>query len=231
MIKDGAKMSKSRGNVVNPDEYIEKYGADTLRLYLVFMGPMDGYPDFRDEGIEGMGRFVERVWKLCVNTKLGGKAQDLVRNQTVKKVTGDIEVFKYNTALAQIMIFVNSLCEQAEKEKKVAKEDIEALTLLLAPFAPHLTEEIWREVLGKGSSIHTASWPKWDEEATKEENVTIVVQVNGKVRGQISVPSEQSRDQNKVEKLARGDTLVSKWLSSEPKKTIFIPGKLLNFVV
>jgi len=231
MIKDGAKMSKSRGNVVNPDSYIEKYGADTLRLYLVFMGPMDGSPDFRDEGIEGMARFVRRVWELA-NSKLSEdtKSLEVIRNQTIKKVTEDIEAFKYNTALAQIMIYVNSIKEQFDTKKSISKEDIKILTLLLAPFAPHLTEEVWHEVLGEKNSIHIANWPKFDEKYIREDKVTIPVQINGKLRGTIAVNIEDSKDKEKIVTLAKKDESVSKWIMGEIKKIVFIPGKLLNFV-
>ena len=231
MIKGGAKMSKSRGNVVNPDEYIEKFGADTLRLYLSFMGPMDGSPDFRDEGIEGMGRFVGRVWRLCTESKLDGPSQDVLRNQTVKKVTEDIETFKYNTALAQIMIFVNSLKEEEEKHGSVAREDIETLIKLLAPYAPHFTEEVWHEVLREKDSIHISAWPRWDAKAILVDQVEIVVQINGKVRSQILVESAKSKLQEEVEKLVKEDPQATKWLTSQPKKVVFIPGRLINFVI
>ncbi len=197
MIKDGAKMSKSRGNVVNPDEYIEKFGADTLRLYLMFMGPMDGYPDFRDTGIEGMRRFIERIWDLCISYSdlVLVKGQDsrevLVKmHQTIKKVTEDIEQFHYNTAISAIMEYVNFLREKAvDSEHRTQSircaewdEALEVLVKLLAPFAPFITEEVWVNVLGNKFSIHTSAWPQFKPEFVKEETVTIVVQVNGKLR-------------------------------------------------
>src|SRR3990170_8893570 len=161
MIKNGAKMSKSRGNVVNPDEYVEKFGSDTLRLYLMFMGPMDGYPDFRDTGIEGTRRFIDRVWKLYTNNykKLDEKDRKNVYNkmhQTSKKVTEDIQEFKYNTAIASIMEFINLISEKGSD-----KEVLKVLTLLLAPFAPHITEEIWQRFgfSGFGSRLSDSSQP------------------------------------------------------------------------
>ncbi|BCX15067.1 MAG: leucine--tRNA ligase [Patescibacteria group bacterium] len=244
MIKDGAKMSKSRGNVVNPDSYIEKYGADTLRLYLMFMGPMDGYPDFRDEGIEGMRRFVERLWKLFESgsVELGEKEAREIKikmNQTIKKVTEDIESFRYNTAIAQIMIFVNSLenfkgASFKGGDDKVWDEAIKNLVLMLAPFAPHLAEEVWQMRFAKGEefkSVHFEPWPKYNPALVVEETVKIPVQVNGKLRGIVELPFEQAKDEDKVVEMAKSDEKISKWLGSgKIKKTIFVPAKLLNFV-
>ncbi len=227
MIKDGAKMSKSRGNVVNPDEYVFKYGADTLRLYLMFMGPMDGSPDFRDMGIEGMYRFVNRLWRIF-NTKTKEKSNnevDIKMYQTIKKVTEDIEKFHYNTAISAIMEYVNVL-----NEKGATKENLEVLAKLLAPFTPHLAEEVWHEVLGNTNSIHKSAWPRYDPKLIKEENVTVVVQINGKLRSQLTVNSEQSKSE--VEKLAKEDEKAAKWLNGQKvKKVIFVPGKIINFIV
>lgn len=246
MIKDGAKMSKSRGNVVNPDNYIEKYGADTLRLYLMFMGPMDGYPDFRDEGIEGMRRFVERLWRLFAVNEVSlseDKASELKvkMNQTIKKVTEDIEKFGYNTAIAQIMTFVNYLediaCQNKDQqgESDVWKEAIKDLILLLAPFAPHLAEEVWQEKFaskGKFKSVNFEAWPKYDTALTFENIVKIPVQVNGKLRGVVEVQAEKAKNEEEIIKIALEEERVRKWVEGkEIKKTIFVPGKLVNFVV
>lgn len=248
MIKDGAKMSKSRGNVVNPDEYISKYGADTLRLYLTFMGPMDGYPDFRDEGIEGMKRFSDRVWDIFVNhqsVKITSK-EDTIRllvktHQTIKKVTEDIEQFGYNTAIASIMELVNLMRELIDKypSQKGKSDDtgqwnktLEVLVKLFTPFAPHLAEEIWVEVLGLKFSVHGSHWPKWNSEVIEEQWVTIVVQVDGRVRGQIEVESDGSTSESHVTKMALADPKVAKWLKEgRYKRSIFVPGKLINFVL
>ncbi len=244
MIKDGAKMSKSRGNVVNPDSYIEKFGADTLRLYLMFMGPMDGYPDFRDEGIEGMNRFVRRLWRLLNSDSVAldeavSQEVRIKMHQTIKKVTEDIERFSYNTAIAQIMVFVNFLEDLQGKaphqgSAKAWDEAIRNLVLLLAPFVPHLTEEIWQDrFAGKGAykSVHFEAWPDFDESLVVEEKVKIPVQVNGKLRSVIEVDSDKSADRDFVVSLARQDLKVAKWVTGEPKKTIFVAGKLVNFVV
>lgn len=232
MIKNGAKMSKSRGNVVNPDEYIEKYGADTLRLYLMFMGPMDGYPDFRDTGIEGMRKFVERIWSLfeksdsqsiALNSQL-----DIKMHQTIKKVTEDIGQFKYNTAISAIMEYVNSLKAQ---NRGVNSQYLITLTLLLAPFTPHLSEELW-EIMGNKGSVHLSSWPTFDQGLTIEENISIPVQVNGKLRGTVTLDRDKQEDKEYISNLAKSDTKISKWLEGKDIKTeIYIVGRLMNFVV
>ncbi len=242
MIKDGAKMSKSRGNVVNPDEYVEKYGADTLRLYLMFMGPMDGSPDFRDTGIEGMRRFIDRIWRLFTESHSGERSsietrqdpiaslQDLQikLHQTIKGVTEDMEEFKYNTAIAKIMELVNVYTEY----RVSSVEYLKPLTLLLAPFAPHLSEEIWVDVLREPFSVHRASWPHYDAKFIDTKETTIVIQVNGRVRGSLNLESGISIKETEVVELAKKEEKVGKWLADKKiKKTIFIPGKLVNFVV
>ena len=231
MIKDGAKMSKSRGNVVNPDQYVSKFGADTLRLYVMFLSPMDASPDFRDSGIEGMQRFVTRLWKLFnqPNTIDGQPSKGVVSklNQTIKKVTEDMYNFKYNTAIASIMELVNTISDKGSNE-----EVLRSLCLLVAPFAPHLAEEVWVEVLGQPFSIHKASWPKYDDSKIASDTVTIVIQINGKVRSQLVVGNKQSTIQGDIETLSRKDENAAKWLKGHDiKKVIFVPGKLVNFVV
>jgi leucyl-tRNA synthetase len=263
VIKDGAKMSKSRGNVVNPDEYIEKYGADTLRLYLMFMGPMDGYPDFRDTGIEGMRRFVERLWNLFAEYKNlvvveeKDASEILVKmHQTVKKVGEDIQKFRYNTAISSIMEYVNLLRDKArlsnveshlsvntEPENPELKTDnrkrcvewdeaLKTLSLLLNPFTPHLTEEVWHTHLGYKTTIQNESWPGFDENLTFEKDVTIAVQVNGKLRGTLSVSSDTGTDEEIVRSRAQELDNVKKWLDEKTiKEIIFVPGRLINFVI
>jgi leucyl-tRNA synthetase len=233
MIKDGAKMSKSRGNVVNPDEYIEKYGADTLRLYLMFMGPMDGYPDFRDTGIEGMRKFVERIWSLFADMGSKPKSQspqlDIKMHQTVKKVTEDIGQFKYNTAISAIMEYVNVL--KAQPKGEVDKQYLTALTLLLAPFTPHLAEELWK-VTGNKDSVHVQSWPVYNPDRTMEDTISVPVQVNGKLRGIVTLERGKEKDKEYISNMAKNDTKVSKWLEGkEIKKEIYIEGRLLNLVI
>jgi len=230
MIKDGAKMSKSKGNVVNPDEYIEKHGADTLRLYLVFMGPMDGYPDFRDTGIEGMRRFVERVWSLFENINTKDKIDkklSIKLHQTIKKVTEDIKEFRYNTAIAAIMELVNEM----KKDTKQSPQVLKTLIQLLAPFTPHLSEEAWERLSGKGS-VHSSAWPKHDLKLTVEDTVVIPIQINGKLRSTLSVKREDASNEQKMIELAKKDQKISKWIENKKiRKTVFVSGKLINFVI
>ncbi|MBI3443333.1 class I tRNA ligase family protein, partial [Candidatus Woesebacteria bacterium] len=248
LIKNGAKMSKSRGNVVVPDEYIKKFGADTLRCYLMFLGPFDQGGDFRDTGIEGMYRFLNRVWRLFTQTKdvvlvEASDSREVLSkmHQTIKKVTKDIQDFKYNTAISSLMEFVNLLQEKAGGKVRMAKsggircaewdEALKTLVKLLAPFAPHMAEEVWVGVLGQEFSVHTSPWPKYDIDLAKETENVIVIQVDGRLRQQLTINSQQSTMKEEIEKIARKDSKVAKWLGGKKiKKTIFIPGKLINFV-
>jgi leucyl-tRNA synthetase len=242
MIKEGAKMSKSRGNVVNPDAYIEKFGADTLRIYLVFIGPMDQSPDFRDTGMEGMKKFVERIWRLFVEHKeqeLSPKdEQEIVfkMHQTIKKVTEDIQIYHYNTAISSLMELTNLLYSKLKSSKKagsrVWSEALSNLIKMLAPFAPHLAEEIWVNALNQKFSVHLSQWPMYKPEFVKEEEVTLVVQVDARLRGQLRLNEAQSHNQKEVEEIAKKDSKVAAWLEGKKvKKTIFVSGKLINFVL
>jgi len=248
IIKDGAKMSKSRGNIVIPDEYIKKFGADAFRAYLMFLGPYDAGGDFRDTGIEGMRRFIERVWDLFENTVdlsvVNKKDSDEVltkMHQTIKKVTNDIENLRYNTAISAVMEYVNLLREKASQADDKTKDEVggviwkdalKTLALLLAPFAPHITEEVWVEKLGQTFSIHTAAWPGYDKNLVKESESTIVLQVNGKIRSTILVDSDEAKNKEEMIKKASEDENIQKWLEGKKiKNTIFVPGKLINFVI
>ena len=187
IIKDGAKMSKSKGNIVTPDRYIEKYGADTFRMYLMFLGPYQEGGDFRDSGIVGLQRFLEKVYTL-VNEPLreepipDGELLAMM-HETIRQVTEDIEALKYNTAIARLMEYVNAIKKADGKQKAL----VETLTLLLAPYAPHLAEELW-EKLGHRESVFSSNWPTYEKEKIKKDVVTVVLQVNGKVRSTVSVP-------------------------------------------
>lgn len=231
MIKDGAKMSKSRGNVVNPDEYIAKFGADALRLYVMFLGPMDASPDFRDSGIEGMERFVGRLWKLFNGGKgVLSRNKTLISklNQTIKKVTEDMYNFKYNTAIASIMELVNVM----EKQDSVDSESLGVLCRLVAPFVPHLAEEVWVEILGQPFSVHKAKWPEYDDSLIVSDTVNIIIQINGKVRSQLTLNTQLATDEQGVRKLALEDEKTVKWLGGKDiKKVVFVAGRLINFVV
>jgi len=239
ITKDGAKMSKSKGNVVIPDEYIRKFGADTLRMYLMFMGPFNQGGDFTDTGIGGIYRFLGRVWHICQSSQKISKStsSELVAefHRLIKKVGEDIELLKYNTAIAAMMEFLNSWSQKGSLSKKDASDFLKLLT----PFAPHISEELWCEVLGNKQSfssnkfsVHQQPWPKYDPKLIKEEMVTIVIQVNGKVRGQIEISSQASGVRRQVENLAKKEKNVAKYLAGKKiKKTIFVPGRLINFVV
>lgn len=224
--EDGRKMSKRWGNIVNPDEMVDRFGADAFRLYEMFIGPFENTVPWSTDGLVGTRRFVEKVWRQ--QYKLHDNINDSLEislHKTIKKVTTDIEGFKFNTAVSQMMILVNEM----DKAELIGKEQYAIFLRLLAPFMPHATEEIWRTTLGNAGSIHVADWPKYDESKTVESEIKMVVQVNGKVRATIMVASDISEADAVA--LARGDVNVQKHISGEPKKTIFVPGKLISFVV
>ncbi len=226
VIKDGAKMSKSRGNVINPDGYVKKFGADSLRMYMMFMGPMDSTMDFRDTGIEGMQRFLKRVWNLYTSENKNSLVRELqnVTHQTIQKVTKDIEIFHYNTAISSIMEFVNFL-----KENGTTKESLEVLSQLIAPFAPHMAEELWVEVLGNKYSVHKSQWPVYNEDYVKVDRATIIVQINGKMRSQVI--SEVGASKEEIMNIILIDEKLQKYISGKKYSVIFVPDKIINFVV
>ncbi len=233
IIKDGAKMSKSKGNIVVSDLYIKKFGADTLRTYLMFMGPFSQGGDFRDTGTGGMFKFLKRIWALFSAGPVGSPSSvatsPQIMHKTIKKVTGDIEKLNYNTAIAALMEWYNFLSQQ----KSVSKEEIEVFVKLLAPFAPHISEELYQLLNGKKefSSIHNSSWPKFDPKFLVKNELIIVVQINGKLRGNIVVDSAISKNKTKVEELAIKESNVQNHLKSKSiKKVIYIQGKIINFV-
>jgi len=240
LIKDGAKISKSRGNIIIPDEYIEKFGADTLRTYLMFLGPFDQGGDFRDTGIEGMRRFLNRVWMLFTDYYLTNPSKDdsekctVKMHQTIKKVTNDIQNFRYNTAISAIMEYVNTLRNVAENSNKSSnkswKVNLGVLAMLLAPFAPHIAEEAWADILENAYSVHKQGWPSYKDEMTKKKTITIAIQVNGKLRATLDVGLADSKDKEQIINLATKDERVAKWLKGDPK-VIFVPGKIVNFII
>lgn len=239
VIKDGAKMSKSKGNVVNPDEYIKTYGADALRMYLMFMGPFSQGGDFRDSAMEGMSRWVKRIWRMAGESIKGNKLRrsslDKSLNRLIKKVTEDIERRHYNTAIAAMMEYTNEVMESGEI---LSVEDLSTFLLLLAPFAPFITDELWQHIHKRKNitiakdSIHSHRWPTFSKEALIDENVEIVVQVNGKLRDKFSLNASEAKQQDKVVKRAIESEHVRKFLNGQdPRKVIFVPGKLLNLVI
>ncbi|MCD5001334.1 leucine--tRNA ligase [Enterococcus saccharolyticus] len=227
------KMSKSRGNVVNPDDVVAKFGADTLRLYEMFMGPLDASIAWSENGLEGSRKFLDRVWRLIVDEN--GKMRDRITtfnngkltkvyNQTVKKVTEDFEQLHFNTAISQMMVFVN----EAYKVDALPYEYIEGFVQLLAPIAPHIGEELW-SILGNTDGISYVAWPTYDEAALVEDVVEIVLQVNGKVRAKVNVPAEASREE--LEEIAKSDATIQENIAGKTiRKVIAVPGKLVNIV-
>jgi leucyl-tRNA synthetase len=247
VIKDGAKMSKSKGNVVDPDFIITKYGADTARLFSLFAAPPERDLEWNDQGVDGAYRFLHRIWAIVYkfsqdirNVKPAGpesKGDPLYRktHQTIKKVTEDIErEFHFNTAIAALMEMVNEVYDYTAKGLEagrlpVLRTALEALTLLLSPFAPHFAEELWKG-LGNPVSVALASWPAFDPAAIAASSVTVVVQVNGKVRSKLTLPAGMS--DREIETAALADPKVKEHLAGRtPKKVIVVQGKLVSVVV
>ena len=225
LAEDGRKMSKRWGNIINPDEVVLQHGADTLRVYEMFMGPFENTVSWSTNGLVGAQRFIERSWRL--QAKIVEHPSDAVTRElhrTIKKVSADIEAFKFNTAIAHMMTFVNVATEHG-----LTKEMYQTFLQLLAPFAPHFTEELWREQLGRNGSIHESVWPQYDDALLTEETMTIAVQINGKVRGDVCV--EAGATQETVLSTVEGDDRFKKWLTNTPTRIIFVPNKLINLVV
>lgn len=275
IIKDGAKMSKSKGNVVVPDEYIKKYGADALRTYLMFLGPYEDGGAFTDSGIDGMYRFLKRVWRLISEAGPAAHSphpsssdslrvddgapqfaspasEDLNRimHKTIKGVTKDLENLSYNTAIAKLMEYYNGLSSYYIEHKSLDSQYLKTFLLLLAPFAPHMTEELWQRMNQESgiknqqeqesknhdslfithNSIHKSSWPEFDENLTQDSEATIIIQVNGKKRGEITMESSKAEAQDEIEKLGK-EQAKTHLDGKEIKKIIYVKGKILNFVI
>lgn len=227
------KMSKSMFNVVNPDDIVERYGADTLRLYEMFLGPIEQSKPWDTNGIDGVNRFIKKLWGLfykgdtCLvdDSKASPEALKAV-HKLIKKVTGDIENFSYNTSVSAFMICVNEL----SAAKCHSREALEPLVIVLAPFAPHVAEELWHSALGHDSTVNDAKWPAWNEEYLKENTVNYAVSFNGKARFTIQVPADMPKDE--VEKLALNHESSAKWLDGKTiRKIIVVPNKIVNIVV
>ncbi len=231
------KMSKSRGNVINPDDVVDQYGADSLRLYEMFMGPLEQVKPWSTKGVEGVNRFLNRSWRLflgdgeeeVLNVTDSDPERDQLKvlHEAIKKVTEDIENMRFNTAISALMIFVN----EANQWNSVPKEIAEDYILLLAPFAPHLAEELWSK-LGHEESLAFEDWPELKEEYLKSDTIEYPVQINGKVREQIQVPAEKAKDKEFVIGIAKQQEKVQKYLDgSTVVKEIFVPGRIINLVV
>jgi leucyl-tRNA synthetase len=240
ITKGHVKMSKSRGNVINPDKYIAELGADVFRAYVMFIGPWEQGGEWDDSGINGINRWLNRVWNLVTEEYKPADNPDsnaeteLTRfmHQTIKKTTQDIERLRFNIMIAALMEFTNYLAKVKEAgavSLKAWDESIESLILLMAPSAPHITEELWQKT-GHEYSIHNQLWPKWDEELAKEEEITLVVQVNGKIRDKVAVAASISEEEAK--KTAAAQPKTKTYLKGrEVVKTVYVPGKLVNFVI
>ncbi len=229
IVKDGSKMSKSRGNVVIPDEYIAQWGADTFRMYLMFLGPLQEGGDFRDAGINGPRRFLERVWVMVGEAEdSGGELRkELVTrwHATRKKCAEDIEALRYNTAIAALMELVNHMKEAGCRDAAMVRD----LVVMLAPFAPHFSEECWERLGGRGS-VFDAGWPMWDDSLTVADEIELPVQVSGKTRSKVMVPREAA--QEKALEVAMADPVVRRFTEGKQVvKVVFVKGRLLNIVV
>jgi len=231
LAEDGKKMSKSLGNVINPDEVAAAFGSDTLRIYEMFIAPFSQSVAWNTTGVEGAYRFVKRVTHLCqkkIAARESGIELKSKLHRLIKKIGGDIEATKFNTAVAAMMEFINFW---QDDPKGLTKEDAGKFLQILAPFAPYMTEELW-EKSGHQFSIHTSGWPAYEEKLIKEETATIVVQVNGKLREKLAVSSQLSAIRSEVENLAKTSERVKKYLEGNRiKKVVFVPGKLINFVI
>jgi len=228
------KMSKSKGNVVNPDDIVKSHGADSLRLYEMFMGPLDSSKPWSTNGLDGSRRFLDRIWRLLVDEdgKLSAKVTDTssdnmekAYHQTVKKVTEDFEAMHYNTAISQMMVFIN----EGYKAEQISKEYVEGFVKLISPIVPHIAEELWR-ILGHEETIVYESWPTFDESKLVDNEVEIPVQIKGKVRAKLKVAKDATKEE--LEALALASEQVQQWLEGqEVKKIIAIPGKMVNIVI
>ncbi len=227
---DGRKMSKSFGNVINPDTIVGKFGADTLRLYEMFMGPFDQAVLWNDESVEGCYRFLGRIWRLFnENVKKDKSSKDLLMklHQTIKKIDEDIENMKFNTAVSSLMEFSNVW----NNEGYLNIEDAKLFCRLIAPFTPHLAEDIW-VLLGNSKSVHSQKWPSFDPKLVIEEKITVPVQINGKLRGTILIDRKNEENKELISDMVKSDPKISKWMQSKKiLKEIYIKGKMINFVI
>jgi leucyl-tRNA synthetase len=233
--EDGQKMSKSRGNVVNPDKVIADYGTDSMRLYEMFMGPLEAIKPWNMQGVEGVHRFLQKVWRLMVDKETGelsgtiketqaNEATLRLLNQTIKKVGDDIEDFGFNTAISAMMIFINHL----GKQEVVPKTVIEKFVLILSPFAPHIAEELWQK-LGHADSLAYEPWPEYDKELIKEKEIELAVQLNGKIKDKIVVAADADEEQIKQKALAC-ERVIAAMAGKEPKKVIVVKPRIVSII-
>ncbi|MCC6927833.1 MAG: leucine--tRNA ligase [Gemmatimonadaceae bacterium] len=228
IIREGAKMSKTKGNVVNPDQLIDEWGADSFRTYLMFLGPYEEGGDYRDAGISGVRRFLDRLWLAATLATSDGVPDAMVvrkLHQAIAKVTGDIPKLGYNTAIAALMEYMNTL---RKGERTPHRAEVEPVIQMIAPFAPHVAEELW-ERFGHGTSVFDSGWPAFDADLAREDSIQLAVQVNGKLRGTLTVARDIQQGEAYAAALAEPG--IARHVTGEPKKVVFVPGRLLNIVV
>ena len=227
--KNGIKMSKSKGNVVSPDDLVRDYGCDSLRMYELFVGPPELDAEWDDRGIDGVYRFLNKVWNLVMDNKeknvTASKEMIKTRHRMVCEITKRLESFSLNTVVSGFMEYNNKLIEIAKKEGGVDKETLNTLAVLLAPFAPHLAEEIWQQLGNEGSVFH-AGWPTYDEEAMKDDEIEVPVQINGKTRAIVTIAADASKE----DAIAAGKEAIKDKLTGTIVKEIYVPKKIINIV-
>jgi leucyl-tRNA synthetase len=231
ITKDGAKISKSRGNIINPDEYITTWGADTVRTYLMFMGPYTQGGDFSDRGISGVRRFLNRIWNLVVkhadrlNNSTAPPAYRRRLHQTIHTVTEDMKALGYNTAIAALMEYTSSIQQRGE----LYVEEVEGLLLLLAPFAPHIAEELWQRI-GRPYSIHQQTWPAADAALLVRDTEMVAIQINGRTRATVELPAGAGQEQAVA--AARQVEAIQRYLNGTAiQRVVYVPGRIVNLVI
>ena len=228
--KNGIKMSKSKGNVVSPDDLIRDYGCDALRMYEMFVGPPELDAEWDDRGIDGVSRFLKRFWNLVLDNKDKGTKETAesikLRHKLVYDITTRLNSFSLNTVISGFMEYNNKMIDLAKRQDGLDKETLETAVTLIAPFAPHIAEELW-EQLGHSESVFAHGWPAADEEAMKDDEIEIAVQVNGKTRGTVTIASSAAKE----EAIAAGKDVVKDWLQGTIVKEIYVPGRIINIVV
>jgi leucyl-tRNA synthetase len=226
-------MSKSRGNVINPDDVVMEFGADSFRLYEMFMGPLDKAKPWNTKGLQGCHRFILKTWKLYIkhkdiskNIKNNDTKTETLFHQTIKKITDDLNKLQFNTAISQLMILTNHLA----KQKSVSRKLLENMLILLNPFAPHITEEL-NHLYGNSIVITKQKWPKWDSEKIKEETIDIPVQINGKLKANISVNIENDSKEEIINKAKNSEKILIILKGKQIIKEIYVPGRIINIVI
>ena len=227
--KNGIKMSKSKGNVVSPDDLVRDYGCDSLRMYELFVGPPELDAEWDDRGIDGVYRFLNRVWNLVMDSKdkdvKATKEMIKIRNKMVYDITSRLDSFSLNTVISGFMEYNNKLIELSKKEGGIDKETLSTFAVLLAPFAPHMAEELWQQ-LGHEGTVFNAGWPTYDEAAMKDDEIEVAVQINGKTRAVVTVPADVSKE----DAIAAGKAVIADKLTGTIVKEIYVPGRIINIV-